>query len=391
MGETYDEEGGAATDVKERGDQYAAAKKVFEKLMYIDDKEPLCWQGRAWAAQCDFKAGEEGNAIRAFTELLTKKNNPAAAAGVRVARYFGIFRAFEKETKDERQRWVRAETAASEWLRDYPAYRNTQEGIGARYYLAYMKYVLGRSDLVYDKNNKRPTGFKNTEAKPRLEEAQRLFRELTDSDNEHSEKASRYRSIILVSLADAENRGDSPPADTLATFELCFLMAQVEIARLGQFQTELAGKKDPKKEEEPKSENPKKEDPKKTPPKKGATAKSEPVIKEADKAEEQKKEPEKKAGSTDADAFAREEIKRYTNAMGYLERALRLATPKDSVREVVNAHLYLVDCYRKLKLVPQAAILGDHVAHLYPKQPRAALAAYFAMRSYNIAHLKPAK
>lgn len=379
MGETYDESGGAAKDIEERGNQYNAAKKVFEKLMYIDDKEPLCWQGRAWAAQCDFKAGEEANAIRAFNELLTKKNNPAANAGVRVARYFNIFRAFDKEAKDERQRWVRAETAAADWLRDYPTHRNTSEGSGARYYLAFMKFTLGRADLLFDKNSKRAIGFKTAEAKTRLEEAQRLFRELAESESEHTEKASRYRSIILVSLADAENRGDSPAPETLATFELCFLMAQVEIARLGQFQA------DSQKTEEPK-ETPKKEDPKKTPPKKGAPAKAEPVAKEPAKDPEPKADKEPAAG---LDPFAKEELKRYTNAKRYLEFGLKLVTPKDSVRDVFNAHLYLMDCYRKLNLHAQAAILGDHVAHVYQRQPRASLAASVAVRSYNVAHQRP--
>jgi hypothetical protein len=382
MGNTYDESGGGAKDTEQRGNQFKAAKKVFEKLMYMDDKEPLCWQGRAWSAECDFKTDENDVATRAINDLLTKKNNPAAAAGVRVARYFGIFRTLEKDAKDNRQRLIRGETAAADWLRDYSAYRNTTEGNGARYYLAYMKYLLGLADLNYDKGSNRAIGFKSGEAKPRLEDAQRLFRELAESENEHSEKATRYRSIILVSLADAENRGDSPPPETLATFEVCFLMAQVEIARLGQFQTAQ------QKKEEPKNEEPK-PDPKKNPPKKGAPEKEEPKAKEDAPKVEDKKDANK--ADSPQEAFAKEERKRFTNAKRYLEYGLKLVTPKDPVRDVFNAHLYLMDCYRKLDQHAQAAILGEYVAHVYQKQPRAALAAAVAVRSYNVAHQKQVK
>ncbi len=373
MGETYDETGSGA-DVEQRGNQYNAAKKIFEKIMYMDEKEPICWQARAWAAQCDFKAGEEGNAIRAFSELMAKKSNPAASAGVRVARYFGIFRAFDKDARTERQRWERTEKDASEWLRDYSAYRNTQEGISARYYLAFMKYTLGRADLIYDKDGKRATGFKNVDAKTRLDDAQRLFRELTETDNEFNEKATRYRSIILVTTADAAGQGDSPPPETLNSFELCYLMAQVQIARLSQFRTDGAPKKEP----------PAKEDPKKEASKKDPMPKKEPAPKVVEK-----KEPEKTAPPEAArDAYAKEEHKRVTNAMRYLEYGLKLVTPKDPLREVFNAQLFLVDCYRQLKLFPQSAVLAEYVAHNNPKMPRAAVAAQRAVQAYNIAHLK---
>ena len=378
-GETYDEKGTSA-EVEQRGNQFNAAKKVFEKLMYLDEKEPICWQARAWAAQCDFQAGEDENAKRAFAEIMAKKAVPAAAAGVRVSRYFGIFRAFDKDARTERQRWERAEKEAGDWLRDYPTYRNTQEGTGARYYYAFMKYTIGRSDLQYDKDGKRAIGFKNLDAKTRLDDAQRLFRDLAETDNEFSEKANRFRSIILVSTADAAGHGDSPPPESLGSFEVCYLMAQVQIARLAQFRNDQVAMT-----EEPKKEDPKKEPAKKEPAKKDVTPKA------ADKKDEPKKEPEKMAAPAGANDYAKEEQRRFSNAMRYLEYGLKLATPKDSIREVFNAQLFLVDCYRKLKLYPQAAILGDHLAHNYPKLPRASLAAQIAIQAYNIAHRKVVK
>lgn len=368
IGDTYEETGASAAELEQRGAQFAAAKKVFEKLMYMDDKEPLCWQGRAWAAQCDFMAGEEENAKRAFADLMAKKNTvPAAAAGVRVARYFGIFRAFDKDARTERQRWERAEKEASDWLRDYPTYRNTHEGIGARYYQAFMKFTIAKEDLIYDKDGKRVTGFKNVEARNRFDDAQKLFRELSESESEFTEKAATMRSRILIATADADGHGDEPPVEKLGTFEICYLMAQVQIARLGQFRQAAEAPKN-----EPKATDPKKD------PKKDPTPK-----KEEPKKEEAKKEP------PSADAYAKEEMRRFTNAMHYLEYGLQKVTPKDSVRDVFNAQLFLVECYRKLKYYPQAAVLGEYVARNNLKMPRAALAAQIAIQAYNIAHVKP--
>src|SRR5262249_47339973 len=67
MGETY--EGEDSADIISRGDQFANAKKIFEKVMYQDDKEPLCWVARAWAAECDYKGGRMDDAERAFKDL----------------------------------------------------------------------------------------------------------------------------------------------------------------------------------------------------------------------------------------------------------------------------------------------------------------------------------
>jgi hypothetical protein len=378
MGETYDSE--ESGDVIARGDQFKAAKKVFEKVMYQDDKESLCWVARAWAAESDYKAGDMESATRSFQDLMNKKASPAAAAGVRVARYFGIFHSFEKNDKlDARGKLLKAQKEAADWLRDYAGYRNSAEGVGARYYLAFVRMELGKTGVQRDKSNK-ITGITPT-AKADLEESARLFKDITESENEYTEKANRYRSQILVTIADGEGHGDAPPPETLGTFERCYLMAQVQTARFIQFKQARLNppvKKEPEAAPEPKAE------PKKGPAKKDA--------KEAPRKDlPVEKEPQPKAAADPKkieEEIAQEERRRFTNAINYLEYGLARVTPKDSIRDVFNAQLFLVGCYYQMKLYPQAAVLADYVAHSYPTMTKASSAGMIAVECYNVSFNK---
>ena len=326
MGDTYI--GDETKDVDERGKAYSSAKKIFERIMYEDDKLPICWIARAWSAQSDMKAGDEGAGNKTMNELLLKKNVPAAAAGIRVGRYFTILNNFENSAKDPAKNFLDLEKNTTEWLRDYVPYRDTAEGQGARYYLALSKRFLGASAILRDKNNK-ITGI-TVAGKARFEEAQRLLKDLSEGDNEFSERATRTRSQILVTIADADGHGDAPPLESLGTFERCYLMAQVQAARFNQFKT--GGGKSP-------------------PP-------------EAD--------------------VKKEEHRRFLSAIGYLEHGLTLANAsKDSVREIFSAKLFLVGCYFQLKMYPQAAVLSEFIARENPGMSKASTAGMVAVQAYN--------
>jgi hypothetical protein len=85
-------------------------------------------------------------------------------------------------------------------------------------------------------------------------------------------------------LADAEGKGEDPKPESLANFERCYLMAQVQVARFVQFKHPT-----------------------------GRTPPAEPEI-------------------------HKEELRRFVNAMRYLERGIAIANPaKDSAREIFAA------------------------------------------------------
>ena len=362
IGDSYRSED--SEDRIKKGDLLKAAKKIFEKVMYLDDKEPLCWVARAWAAECDFKSGDEELAIRSFTELMAKRaTQPAAAAGIRTARYFSILHPIDKEKLDSRGRLLKSEKDASDWLRDYPSFRNSAEGLGARFYLAFAKRELGSMGVTRDKENRIIS--MTPAAKAHFEEAQRLFKELVDIETEFTERANRYRSQMLVTMADAAGHGDAPAPEALGTFEQCYLMAQVQAARYLQFRQ---ARLNPPSTERPRTQ---KDEPKET--KKDAK-------KEVKKEPPKPKEPAKAAAvaspalgdpATIEKEIKAEEHRRYNNAINYLEYGLRIVTSRDSSRDVFAAQMFLVSCYYQMKMFPQAAILAEHIALSNPKMPKA--------------------
>jgi hypothetical protein len=329
LGETY--VGNDTKDVKAQGEQYKAAQKIFERIMFTDEKLPICWIARAWATQAQLKAGDAGASERSMKDLMERKNSPVAAAGVRIGRYFAILNTFDGSGGD----YAKLEKETDSWLADYKGFRDTAEGLGCRFYLASArsKIAFSKGNVTLNKDNKIVglTPF----ARGKLEEAQKGFKELSEFDNEYAERATRNRQQILVTLADADGQGDSPPLESLANFERAYLVAQVQIARLVQFRN--GGGMTPPPPEE----------------------------------------------------VAKEERRRYANALRYLEHALRIVVPdKDNGNDIFAAKLFLASCYNEMKLYTHAALLAENIARENPKRSRAGVAAAFAVSAYNRAQIE---
>jgi hypothetical protein len=124
VGETY--VGDETNDVLERGKQFTDAAKIFDKIMWHDASPPIYWMAWAWRAQSRIKAGEQVEGEKEMTDLIGKRNVPAAAAGIRVARCFTILNNFANRTPEALSK---LEKDTSEWLRDYHAFRDTTEGL----------------------------------------------------------------------------------------------------------------------------------------------------------------------------------------------------------------------------------------------------------------------
>src|SRR5262249_50281613 len=149
--------------------------------------------------------------------------NRDAADAVRLASYFGIEHVFEADSAKDTTpggKFIRTEQVAQRLLQMYPEARNTPEGLGARYRRALMKeyQAFMPGGVIFEnppkakfaEKTKTPEKSKGAEvakdkkdekeaapvrrkiigispaAKQLLEDANKIYKELTDTDNEYS-------------------------------------------------------------------------------------------------------------------------------------------------------------------------------------------------------------
>jgi hypothetical protein len=167
-----------------------------------------------------------------------------------------------------------------------------------------------------------------------LEDANKRYKELAETDNEYADRAQRRRLTNQLLMLEAEGRGGDPPLRSVNTLEQGYLAAQIQLARIYDLE---------------KSNQP-------------------------------------------ADKKEAEEKRRAKSATQYLERGLRLAGPKDTPRDVFDAQMLLVRFLTQSERAVEAAVLGEALARNNPKLPKASLAAQLAVYAYNtaLARLKAA-
>jgi outer membrane protein assembly factor BamD (BamD/ComL family) len=367
---------------KQKGEALDKAQKEFEALATKYANQRVGYLAQVWAWQCLFMLGDPAKSIPNIEKFATtNRQNREAADAVRLAGFFGIDHAFEETGKDTsmQARLVRTEQSALRWLQMYPEAKNTPEGLGARYRRALMKeqqaFLPGgvrfeEPPKVAPKaapktapppppkakpaeKGKEPAkepakeSAKEPEpeekeaapvirrvigispqAKQLLEDANKIYKELTDTDNEYSERAHRHRLINQVVILDGEGKGGDPQLKSINTLEQGFLAAQVQQARIYES-----------------NNNPK----------------------------------------TTEDQKDKEEKRRTKAAISYLERGLQSATAKDPVRDVFDAQMLLVQMLTKDDRAVEAAVLGEGLARSNPKMSKAALAAVLGVYAYNTA------
>lgn len=328
----------------QRGTELDKAQKAFEKLTGKYSEKRIGFLATVWGLQAAHLNGD-GKALPALDKFVTaNRPNREAADAIRLSGFFGIEHAYEADIGKETpaQRFLRAERAAENWLRTYPDARNTPEGLGARYRRALMKeqQALIPGNVRYADP---PKGKKDEPQGPRkiigitpngkslLEDANKIYKELTETDNEYSERAQRHRLNNQLAILDGEGgkEGD-PPLKSINTLEQGYLAAQIQLARIYKL-----------------SES-------------GLSA--------------EKRDAEEK--------------RRVQLATDYLERGLRLTSPKDTARDVFDARMLLVRFLTQNERAAEAAVLGEALARNNPKAPKAALAAQLAVYAYNTAVAK---
>jgi hypothetical protein len=326
-------------DRKKRGEEMDKAIKAFEKLggQYQDTR--IGFLARVWAFQSRYSQGEEKAAGDMNRYVSANRTHREAGDAVRLAAYFAIQHTFEADRGKEgpEQKFLRTEQAADDWLSKYPDAKNTPEGLGARYRRALMKEQRGLLPPNARFEESKPK--KDEPAGPRkivnltaagkglLEEANKHYKELAETENEYSDRAQRRRLTNQLLMLEAEGKGGDTPLRSINTLEQGYLAAQIQLARIYDLE---------------KSNQP-------------------------------------------ADKREAEEKRRTQLATQYLERGLRLATAKDTPRDVFDAQMLLIRFLTQNERAVEAAVLGEALARNNPKVPKAALAAQLAVYAYNTA------
>jgi hypothetical protein len=303
-----------------------------------------------WAWQCGFIIGDAAKAVPNIEKFATaNRQNREAADAVRLAAYFGIEHTFESETAKDAPggKFLRTERAAEQWLRTYPEARNTPEGLGAQYRRALMKEYQATQvpgmirfeeppkpkTKAKDPEKEPPAGprkinYVSPQAKDLLEQANKIYKELADTDNEYSERAHRRRLINQLIILEGAGQGGDPPLKSINTLEQGYLAAQIQQAKMF----------------------------------------------------DEAKDPTRPAA--DVEKLEKHRVKQ---AIEYLERGLQRATPRDPPRDVFDAQMLLTQFLTRDDRAVEAAVLGEALARSNPKMSKASAAAVLGIYAYNTA------
>ncbi len=304
------------------------AKTTFTAMAKGSPRSRTVWIARAWIAEVLYEQGKANDAA-AEVKAITDSREPASADGKRLARFFQLRRNFLEAL---RTRTVKAfedsEREIRNWLRTYANPRKpSPEEFAAKYYLARIFQTLAEDTISRTINPKDPKPPKDIPASARrqLEEAEKLYRELSHTDHDYTSRASRQRiNVVVRMLGEAEK-----PPESYDTFEKAQLASLIQLSKL---------------------------------------AKAEAL-------------PENTEDQINKKAAEINDRRRKVIAL--LERARALATPQDNPADVTDVLLRLVYFYQLVNDHLSAAELGEQIAKTIKSTGgKAAVAGLFAMTSY---------
>jgi hypothetical protein len=197
----------------------AQAQPVLDKVFKdAEESQPvIAWQARAWSAYCDHQAGDTKKATRRLNEVIAR-TEAAAAPGKRLALFFRMKVLLDPPAVPKEADLAQARKDGELWLTDFPRYKDTPEGCGARYYLA--DVLVRQAGEMKDKIAR----------SQQLTRAENLCRELMRSENDYTEKA-RALTIQVVAAGGGFNKDIAK----LNSFEACLVRAEYEAAQIEVF------------------------------------------------------------------------------------------------------------------------------------------------------------
>ncbi|MFQ3649131.1 MAG: hypothetical protein SNJ75_02270, partial [Gemmataceae bacterium] len=205
-----------------------AAELLGEARRYLDPlasgppTSPVTWKAMAWQGRIIFQTEKAEDARAKFTQVLNGARYPAAAEGIRLARYFRLLAIREKPDPADTKvaggpnRLIRE--AGEAWLNDYRRFHNTPEGFGLKYLLA-QTYLATAEDRKLDQQLRNQ--YRNR--------ARTLLRDVELNENEFSDRARRLK-IQTMAAQGLFKR----PINALKTFEDLYIRAQYEAFQLSQ-------------------------------------------------------------------------------------------------------------------------------------------------------------
>jgi hypothetical protein len=210
---------------EERAEIIKQARTALEKTASAaDGHSAVHWQAKAWTGKCIYEDGDPP-AARTRLEAIYKTpsssaNTPGIEAGRRLALYFLIqivpFAQTQK-VDPNREQYDLART----WIKSFPSDLNTPEGQHVRFMLGESCVNIAQT-LAQDKNPNRAT-IAQYHA-----EAEKLFKDLEQSDNEYSDRARlQYANVVFTRTG-----GEKTPIKNLTSFDACYIRALFEAAQM---------------------------------------------------------------------------------------------------------------------------------------------------------------
>ncbi len=315
------------------------ARASFEKLAQGPPTSRNVYIARAWMAEILAEQGKPNDAAAEFAEIL-KTPRPEAEDGKRLVRFFQIRRNYLAALTEGPARLKASENELRAWLARYGNTRKpTAEELAARYYLAFALQLQAQALSPPAKDGK-PTPLSPT-ARGYLQEAERIYRVLTQSDNDYTVRATRNRLAVVRRLL---GEADASPSSYL-TFEDAQMAALIQMGKMFDAEKSLAAAKN---------------NPDDSGPFWAALIRA-----------------------TTVPRLEREIRDRKLRIIALLERARELASDKDTPGDVTDNLLRLVYFYNATDQPHQAAVLGEHIARTVKSTGgKSAAAGLMALNGY---------
>lgn len=212
------------------------ARDVFAALARDPATPPrVAFVARAWMAECLWEKEE----VKAAEEEAGKVLNAAGAEaddGKRVARFHRLRRKVgEARAGATVKGYEEVEKLARDWLRDYGRDRRAAaEAVAARWYLGLTLQALADAQMPPPPKTPPKAGTPEPAvpagAKLRYAEAERLFRQVAQTDTEYAARAGRQRLAVVRRLLGDANQ---PPA-AYGSFEEAQMAALIHLGRVAE-------------------------------------------------------------------------------------------------------------------------------------------------------------
>lgn len=219
------------TDSKENKARIAVinqAKDLLTKLSVQDAESPYTWLGKLWLGRLAEEIEDKRVAIKRYIDL-AKETSPAAEEAARTAAYYLLRLQMEEPAPDRNAQMKQAIAGCEEWLKKHRSAIRTSEGQGVRYLLANLLEDQAKPGIARPQQPNQPIRI-NSITRQALDRAEKMYKELAETEGEFTEKARNRRAGVLVVLM-AERAQD---VTRLNNFEECYLAAQVEAYEITQ-------------------------------------------------------------------------------------------------------------------------------------------------------------